>query len=374
MFSDALWGLRFIDIACSIEMTKDISVAWIITLKTHLPGLQILRGIAATAVVVHHGAGWLHVPGSLNATIAELNLGARGVELFFVLSGFIIYYVHRGDPGGMKALLSFARKRIDRIFPLTFILSTLYFVQVNAAELMSNGALRFGWETWASSALIIPALERPLPVVIWTLRHELFFYLIFTLYFLNRKAMFGALILWTLSALLFQVHSADAGAAVYLYVLAGQINALFLIGLCVAMLLVRRAELPFARLNVLVATLAFCLSPLMLATDVMVGLSPTLIYGLISGYAVLAYCSLSRPVPVLNLLGDASFSIYLVHLPLFSFAKLIADPVAQASPFLGLVVLSGLAITGGVAVHILIERPLLRLMKNRSRSLSEART
>jgi len=64
--------------------------------RIHLNGLQVIRGIAALAVVLYHEQGFLHgaVPASPTWWFTALfRWGYAGVDVFFVLSGFLIVYV-----------------------------------------------------------------------------------------------------------------------------------------------------------------------------------------------------------------------------------------------------------------------------------------
>src|ERR1700730_4931456 len=82
-------------------------------------GIQILRGLAATLVVFHHS---LEESLAISANIAPewiIRLGACGVDIFFVISGFIIYSVTYGrDPRNPEKASRFLLKRIIRIYPL----------------------------------------------------------------------------------------------------------------------------------------------------------------------------------------------------------------------------------------------------------------
>src|SRR5450432_2723557 len=68
-------------------------------MEKKLPYLQISRAIAALIVVVHHvsGAGTFYL--NFNPLGGVFMVGWNGVDFFFVLSGFIIYYIHSKDLG-----------------------------------------------------------------------------------------------------------------------------------------------------------------------------------------------------------------------------------------------------------------------------------
>src|ERR1035441_9393438 len=89
-----------------------------------LNSIQYLRAIAAVAVVLSHAANSLLGP---TAHLINLDYGAYGVDIFFVVSGFIMYYTTFEmsiRPG------TFFIKRLIRIFPLYLILSTAMFAMV----------------------------------------------------------------------------------------------------------------------------------------------------------------------------------------------------------------------------------------------------
>src|SRR6202023_621717 len=85
-------------------------------------GIQILRGIAATLVVFHHS---FEESLSISTKIASewlIAVGASGVHIFFVISGFIIYSVTYGRvPPNPEPAPSFLLKRFVRIFPWYWI-------------------------------------------------------------------------------------------------------------------------------------------------------------------------------------------------------------------------------------------------------------
>jgi len=87
--------------------------------KHQVQSLQVFRGFAALAVVSHHAA--LSTNGFVG-TLPEpfttfFNMGHFGVDFFFVLSGFIIMYVHMDDNCTPTALQRYTFKRLSRIYP-----------------------------------------------------------------------------------------------------------------------------------------------------------------------------------------------------------------------------------------------------------------
>lgn len=94
--------------------------------KTHLPALDGVRGLAISLVLLHHC-----YPTSSNTTLARrlskfIDAGWIGVELFFVLSGFLITGILLDSKGQARANRVFFLRRIVRILPLYYIFIACY--------------------------------------------------------------------------------------------------------------------------------------------------------------------------------------------------------------------------------------------------------
>ncbi len=105
-----------------------------------IKALSGLRIVAAVWVVLFHFRPWLEVsaPGFRSAFAPVINCGAQGVDLFFILSGFVLtwnYLDRMGESFSMKATLHFLWLRLARVWPvyvvtlhlaLAWIIFTLY--------------------------------------------------------------------------------------------------------------------------------------------------------------------------------------------------------------------------------------------------------
>ena len=135
--------------------------------------IQILRAVAALAVVVMHIG--IELRYWAKATINWTEPGNAGVDLFFVISGFIMVFIAWDRFGSRGAPVDFFVRRLIRIVPLYWLVTTGY-VLAN-----SYPASRI-----ITSYLFVPdfsANAAPLPVVLqgWTLNYEMFFYLVLAL-------------------------------------------------------------------------------------------------------------------------------------------------------------------------------------------------
>ena len=305
-----------------------------------LDGLQVLRALAASAVVFFHAG----TPGSW------LKILDCGIDVFFVLSGFLMTYLFR--PG--KAWGSFLQKRVLRVMPLYYVA-----LPIAAIEGIYLGHSYSGGD-WLRALTLWPT-ERPMLVVSWTLSHELLFYAVFSLLYLNRALGVGALLLWLTFVLAAFVTGWDT-------FVTSHFNLLFFVGVGLALMLRR---LPSAR-PALAAPLALLGAALLLfvnyshlfLAEQQLSIR-TLGNGLSSAMLLVGVFWLEPHVRYprwLVGLGDASYSIYLVHvLPFIVGFKVLATWPALEVAHVPLLATIGL--TTALLCYAYVERPMLRWLR-----------
>src|ERR1700709_524719 len=143
--------------------------------------IQILRFFAAAAVIAFHALGvppkGFEVPES--PISFALSYGGRGVDLFFVISGFIIFYATHGSK---LTPAEFLRRRVERIVPLYFFM--IFTVTVLAITLPAT----FGTPDWYTPRHILKSLafiaftdgDMPVVYVGWSLHYATHFYFSFS--------------------------------------------------------------------------------------------------------------------------------------------------------------------------------------------------
>ncbi|AXE65224.1 hypothetical protein BBF93_14105 [Hyphomonas sp. CACIAM 19H1] len=167
-----------------------------------LYSIQLLRGIAALLVVFYHAVGLqLLTIGPEKADNAMLGgvfaSGFAGVDLFFVISGFIMVWVTRRGEPGLPGVGEFLFARITRIYPLWWAAAALaatYYIFLHVPEAddpawrtaVQNGE---GVGFLMKSFLLIPQPDLPVLSLGWTLMHEMYFYAVFACLLLVPRAV-----------------------------------------------------------------------------------------------------------------------------------------------------------------------------------------
>ena len=163
-----------------------------------LHGIEAARGVAAVLVVLLHVGSILASPKQHGELVfgGFFLFGRAGVDFFFVLSGFIISHVHANDVGQPGRFLPYWRKRLWRIFPIYWVVTLGY----QALLFVSPTQLRAeqDWVHVLASWALFPEAAAPILEVGWSLRHEMLFYALFGLSLLNRTLGRVVLAAWGL--------------------------------------------------------------------------------------------------------------------------------------------------------------------------------
>lgn len=140
--------------------------------------LQVLRAVAAIAVTVFHLSfvEKKYLPG--DPLLGEIATHAdAGVDLFFVLSGFVMTTLTRRTTSDATSAMRFLAARAWRVLPMYWLFTTLVVVLMAAAPNVVNSS--YGNQSILASYLLIPHTQLPVLAVGWTLVHEAYFYLVF---------------------------------------------------------------------------------------------------------------------------------------------------------------------------------------------------
>lgn len=230
----------------------------------------------------------------------------------------------------------------------------------------------------ANSFFLIGVSTRASLAVAWTLFHEVLFYLLFAILIVNRRLGTFVLGVWFVSCVAVAFVPADVVPASF-YPL-GLVNTLFGLGLgCFA--LTQRHSLPKPVFLATLGCLGFLASGIFeLRYGVPSPAFSVIGYGLSSALIV---CGLvarehARPIAVprtLLLLGDASYSIYLIHYPILSIVarlwlKVFGKTVWVDCAYLAI---AALAAAAGVLFHLYVEKPVTRALMKQWRNWQDMR-
>ncbi len=306
--------------------------------QAKLEWVQCLRGIAAVMVVLTHArVALLDTPAG--PFVNDLFFpGASGVDLFFVISGFIMVYTTRQSDGSFGAALEFLVKRFARVWPVYAVVTLAWLV----VAYDGLGYFRFpeNLRTLGLSLLFQPAdLKAPpffgmaLPVG-WTLNFEMYFYLVFASSLLFGRLRWFVLAAWILATVLgipylkrgltFDVTTNFQFTFAYLNLMTSPIILEFLAGAAIGWCYLQ----PWFRLR----SAAVCRHLAFLAVGVF-------FWYLYSGFgrfhgprdwgmvAIALVCALALasktiaivPPAVLVWLGSISYSLYLTHTIVFAY-------------------------------------------------------
>jgi exopolysaccharide production protein ExoZ len=326
-------------------------------------GIQAGRAAAAILVIFAHASAIISEPrfyGTLPFDGALSGFGV-GVDFFFVLSGFIIAWVHWDDIGRKERLQRYMRNRFLRIYPpywgVLLPLSLMYFIFPGAGQPSQHDPVNFLF-----SVLLAPYPEHPILGVAWTLVHEMIFYVLFGLIILfGRRAIWG-LPAW--GAMIIALQISFERLPFPLSILFNEFNLQFLLGIASALWL-RKGKIPFPALVAAVAILVFFLTMLFGRAVYEHSLITRAIFGLSSAAFILGVVELERGgrliVPPLALLiGAASYSIYLTHgIALSATIQVVTQLCGPKLPMVPLIlVLVASGVTLGTVYHLAIEKPL----------------
>jgi peptidoglycan/LPS O-acetylase OafA/YrhL len=333
-----------------------------------LLSVQYLRGVAALLVVFYHcfvQLGRFGYAGGMPGPFAS------GVDIFFVISGFIMWHT---TCDGTVGTLEFWKRRVIRIVPLYWLVTTVYVAILLIAPGYMQSA-RFDLYHVAASYFFIPVIHPvatqfvwPLVVPGWTLNYEMFFYLLFglTLPFRNEVRAIGTV---TLLIAIVCLRAFDLQAKSIFDFYTSSIILEFAFGVALGYLYSTGASVPGfpAILMVLAGIAGLALSSIFdirtPSRAVTFGIPALLI---VAGAVFYERSHQVTEVGLAKLLGDASYSIYLLHGAVLSALGQFWREVGWAQIpgkvvlfSLNAVVAAGIA---GIVVYLLVERPLLRML------------
>jgi len=319
--------------------------------------LQLLRGIAALAVVLFHGLEHTNLKNIFN-------YGSAGVDLFFIISGFIIMYIHYSDIGKRKSLKSFLYKRFVRIFP------TYWIVTISYIALISIFGHNLSIEYILKSFFLVPQLTQPIIGVAWTLEFEILFYIVFCFFILHRKIANFLFYSWAILIIFFFIGPSNSLDNLFLNRILSPLNLEFLFGCGIALLVIKN-KIKNVKWTILLGIIGLVLSICLDYFSIM-EVHRVIAWGIPFTLIILGLINLEQRREVnapkfFIYLGNASYSIYLTHLITILLFETLLEKINfyEKYGFLDMIpiIICIFSVSFGCIFYSFIERPLLNFMK-----------
>lgn len=337
----------------------------------HLASLQYLRGIAAMMVVYYHAVVQIdQVTGIRTLPMA----GSSGVDIFFVLSGFVMWWTTRGRKAGAG---DFLLKRFIRIAPLYWLFTL---AAAGIAYFLPHllRSTRFDAVHVAASLAFVPwwnplvAHDDPIaltPIIVpgWTLNVEIAFYALFAIALTVREAVRPWLVAALLGATFVAARTIFAGTPLQFY--GTDLLAEFMAGVLLAICLSRLpGHVSSGRSGGWWGLLIVGFVWLVALDQYRPDWPQALSLGVPALLCVAAALQIERRgvllrSRLLSLLGDASYSIYVSHIFVIPGLRMVAGRIGFDMGMLGGTVFVACAVIAaaifGILVHLYVERPML---------------
>jgi exopolysaccharide production protein ExoZ len=338
-----------------------------------LVSIQVLRAVAALGVLVHHVANEITGKFGLSFPFKNIIVGAGGVDLFFVISGFVMVYASESLFARPGAPRIFLLRRLARVAPLywsvTAILVGYLFV---AHRIFPPPSFSTEGVIATFAFLPYPRLDgwiAPVHVLGWTLNYEMFFYVVFAAAILlpRRRAVSAIVALFLALVAIGRLFALPQPFAFWFDPL--------ILEFCFGMLIAHAY-----REGIKVSRAA----QFWMIAAAMAGYAGSAVFGpavdwrvlewglpgaaLVAGLALGRDAFAARPVTrAFAFLGDASYSLYLVHFLVFVIVYRVLKPWFDLPPMpwiYGVALLSA-SIAAALLSYVLFERPITRFLQAR---------
>ncbi len=329
-------------------------------------GIQALRFVAALLVVVTHAT--FYVAERLVPGYPVWASGAAGVDVFFVISGFVMAVSSRTLIGRSDGAQTFMLRRLSRIVPLYWVATTLKLAAVLAVP---SAVLNAGLDPGhiLRSYLFLPSYNehgalQPVVGVGWTLNFEMFFYVVFALAMVLRvpPLPFVGLLFAGLSVAALFRQPDWVAAAFWLDTILLE----FVAGMAIAQLCMSGMRMPPAAAVSMVAVgFVGLLWPWGVVPDMMRVLTWGIPAALIVGGVAFLEPVLQGRVPArVLLLGDSSYALYLFHPMIAPIAPVLLAKAALPNAPLSIVLSIALSIGSALVAYRFGERPVTAFLRS----------
>ncbi|WP_122049713.1 acyltransferase [Asaia bogorensis] len=292
--------------------------------------LQAVRGFAASIVLVMHififQSGFFSSGSMFYLTRVFSTFGGDGVDIFFVLSGFLMYGIAQKDAPGSRAKksLKFATDRVFRIYPI-FLVSVLF----SYCVFLSCSGIQDANERFNLKGILLLSRQNGLNPVSWTLVYEVYFYFVVSVLVLI-PARFP-IVFWTWASLqcAYIYYAQYINQSSQFYIAWTPIITEFILGAFLRVIIdCRKVVLP--RLSMIAGCSSLVITSIVTwfyqgpsGTETLSEWSHVAFVALPAALVMYGGLSLEqsgvlRSPKIMSWLGDISYSLYLFHVPVNS--------------------------------------------------------
>lgn len=339
-----------------------------------IDSIQALRGIAVLLVVLAH---LFKIEQKYSSTLMLPDFvfgGIAGVDIFFVISGFIMVTITRGCFEKPYAAAEFLYHRLTRIYPLYWFFAALVFIiWFISPEWVNHGKTG----NIFYSFLLLPQNLPPLVAVSWSLSNELYFYFVFALLLaFPERYLMRAMLLWGMFLLIASAYLTTSSP-----LLALALNPLtfeFIAGVIVGIIYYQSKSFSKCNQTIFFSLFLLSLSALLINYKMYIdtyrvvpeGIIRVILFGAPSTMGLYALLQASKKgllMPSwLITIGNASYSIYLSHVLILSaLGRLLFRPsFTHFENIIVMILMVVASILFGQLSYVKLEKPLLRWFKN----------
>ena len=343
--------------------------------RSRLECLDALRGIAASVVYFQHAFSMFPLPasGTLSGTLFRIESrvfsGAAAVDLFFVLSGFVLTLPYVGQRAKQMDYTDFIVRRVTRLYPAYWIAvaAALAFRLLFGAQLHASALTEWTAKHWTAPltlsevlrtlAMVLPMNDLALSTVFWSLFVEMQVSLLlpfFIVVFAATTGVRSALLILVGCVVVTATMAEHSGLQFFPLFVSGIVLAKYQAEIIAALgTLSRKSSAALLTLSLVLIEVR------MFVPWRFPDMRPDYISGVGAGLLimlVLARPRLSRGLvnPLTRLLGTASYSLYLLHLPIL---------LAVVPPILAYTGSVLACVAGGFTLSVIVAQGVYRFIE-----------
>nr|WP_318539439.1 acyltransferase [Terribacillus saccharophilus] len=328
--------------------------------KAKFKNIQYVKMLTPILIIVGHILSVSYQNGVLMEDILVNISRTGGVDVFFVLSGFMIYSLYKKRIKQNYESI-FIKKRVYRIYPLVWIFTLASLPVYFIAPGFGSGH-ETEMQTILKSLLLFPQ-DEPVLGATWSLSHVVLFYIWFVFLLRYTKSTLIIIGIWIVTTLANISFGFVNESSILLSFLLSPYNLEFIFGALIAEISIR-FKIKRPKILIYAGLLLFMYNWLGFIDGLII--YPTLTYSIGAGLIILGSIILDKEKPrpvnkIVDLVADSSYAVIITNLPIIILLVKLMDKLGLFSVvnnFILFIVIGIMATIGGIVVHKLIEEPV----------------